>query len=59
MISLFKGRKLKPDEKGVIDKLEKHGWTVMSIKEDPGKTGWSYTIGLFENYQHPEPIYSR
>jgi hypothetical protein len=56
MIGRFKGRKLKPDEEDVIGNVEKYGWTVMHIKDEPGKPGWSFTIGLFENFRHPEVI---
>jgi hypothetical protein len=56
MPSRFKGRKLKPDERNVIEKVEKYGWMVMSIKDEPGKPGWSYTVGLLESFRHPEVI---
>ena len=56
MIDRFQGLKLQPDEIDTIAKVEKYGWMVMNIKEEPGKMGWSYTIGLFETYQHPEVV---
>jgi len=28
----------------------------MNIKDEPGKPGWSYTVGLFENFGHPEIV---
>jgi len=28
----------------------------MNIKDEPGKPGWAYTVGLFENFEHPEIV---
>src|SRR6266481_118144 len=56
MLSRFQNRKLKAEDKVFIAKVEKFGWMVTDIKDEPGKPGWSYTTGLFEHYQHPEVI---
>jgi hypothetical protein len=56
MLKRFQGCKLEPDEIGLVSKVENYGWTVMHIKDEPGKPGWSFTIGLFENFRHPEVI---
>lgn len=56
MIERFQDREMTPDEKDVVEKVEKFGWMVMNIKDDPGKPGWSYTVGLFGSYKHPEIV---
>jgi hypothetical protein len=56
MLKRFQGCKLEPDEIALVSKVENYGWTVMHIKDEPGKPGWSFTIGLFENLRHPEVI---
>ena len=56
MLLRFKDRKLDANDRKFIKNVEKYGWTVMNIKDEPGKTGWSYTVGLFEHYSHPEVI---
>ena len=56
MIERFHGRELDANDKAFLAKVEEHGWMVMSIKDEPGKPGWSYTVGLFENFAHPEIV---
>jgi hypothetical protein len=56
MIPRFQGCTLDAEEKDAIEKIETYGWMVMNIKDEPGKSGWSYTIGMYETYGHPEII---
>ncbi len=56
MLPRFQNCDLAPDEKKVVDDVEKRGWHVVVIKDEPGKTGWAFTVGLFETYQHPEVV---
>ena len=56
MLPRFQNRELKAEDEAFIAKVEKFGWMVTDIKDEPGKPGWSYTTGLFEHYQHPEVI---
>src|SRR5258708_32104827 len=56
MLPRFQNRELKAKDKAIITKVEKFGWMVTNIKDEPGKPGWSYTTGLFEHYQHPKVI---
>lgn len=56
MIERFKNRKLDAQETTVLGHIESHGWSVTNIREEHGRPGWSFTIGLFENYGHPEVI---
>ena len=56
MLSRFKDRKLKSDEKKLVSDIELVGWAIMNIKDEPGKTGWAFTVGLYETYKHPEVL---
>ena len=56
MIERFQGRELDDGERKVIDQIELHGWNVTNIREQDGVPGWAFTIGLFENYGHPEVL---
>jgi hypothetical protein len=31
-----------------------HGWALVQVRDDDDGTVWSYTIGLVENFGHPE-----
>jgi uncharacterized protein DUF4262 len=56
MIPRFQDRQLDADDRKFIDDVEQYNWMVMNIKDEPGTAGWSYTVGLYEHYQHPEVI---
>jgi hypothetical protein len=43
------------DEKLLAD-IEKYGLQVMRVLADEAGPGFSYSIGLFESYKHPEII---
>lgn len=40
----------------LLSNIEKYGLEVMHILEDKTGPGFSYSVGLFESYQHPEII---
>ena len=54
MIERFRGRELDDSERAVLDHVERLGWSVTNIREEDGAPGWAFTIGLFENFGHPE-----
>jgi len=56
MIERFRGRQLDEDERNVLGHVERHGWSVTNIREQDGAPGWAFTIGLFENFGHPEVV---
>jgi hypothetical protein len=56
VIERFKGRELDESELKVLGHVEHHGWNVTNIRDEDGKPGWAFTLGLFENYRHPEVI---
>lgn len=43
------------DEQVVTD-VANFGWHVVNIMEENGLPGWSFSIGLFANYDHPEIV---
>ena len=43
-------------DKKLQDDIEEFGLQVMYVTEDDQGPGFSYSIGLFENYHHPEII---
>ncbi len=49
-----------PFEQNVIDDVAEHGFSIMnilnSVDDDGGRPEFSYTIGLFANFKHPEII---
>lgn len=54
MIERFRDRELDEGEREVVDHVERHGWSVTNIREEAGAPGWAFTVGLFENFGHPE-----
>ncbi len=56
MFPRFRELTLDDEERDFVAGVEKHGWIVMTIKDEPGRASWSYTVGLFENFRHPEVI---
>jgi len=47
---------LQPDERKLIDDVEKYGCHVIQIREEGGFPAWSYTVGLKEVLGCPELI---
>jgi hypothetical protein len=43
-------------ERKALDDIAKRGWHCLSVPEDGGEPPWSFTIGLFETWKHPELI---
>jgi hypothetical protein len=47
---------LKPDERKLLDDVEKYGCHIIHVREEGGLPGWSYTVGLYEIFRQPEII---
>ncbi len=43
-------------EQKAIDDIREYGLHIISVAEDEAGPGFAYSIGLFENYAHPEVI---
>ena len=40
----------------VLNNIAEYGWHCVNVVEDNGCPPWSYTIGLYETWEHPEFI---
>ncbi len=45
-----------PDDEKLIADVKEYGWYVLKILEKNGVPGWAFSVGLFENFNHPEII---
>jgi hypothetical protein len=43
-------------DQGVIRHIDEFGWHVMFVGESDRLPGWSYSIGLYDTFRHPEII---
>jgi len=43
-------------ERKVISDVREYGWHCLNVLEDKKGPGFSFSIGLFETWQHPELI---
>lgn len=53
-ICVHRNHELAADEVRLLDDIEKYGCHIVHVKEDALLPGWSYTIGLYENFEQPE-----
>ena len=47
---------LTSSDKKLLDNVENYGWHVLKIMEDEKGPGFTYSIGLYKNFNHPEII---
>lgn len=45
-----------PDPQQVRDGIAEHGWLCVHIMAERGEAPYSFTVGLFQTYSHPELI---
>ena len=43
-------------ERIVLSNIAEYGWHCVNVLEDDGHPPWSFTIGLYETWNHPELI---
>src|ERR1700730_18948710 len=43
-------------ERIVLSNINEYGWHAVNVIEDDNHPPWSFTIGLFETWDHPELI---
>ena len=55
-IAAHRENALKPDEKKLLDDVEKYGCHIIHVREEGDLPGWSYTVGLYETFRQPEII---
>ena len=45
-----------PGEAQLLADIEHVGWHMITVAEDDEGPGWTYSIGLFHSYGHPEVV---
>lgn len=55
-IQLLRQTELQPDERKLVDDVEAYGRHIIQVRPDNEIPGWSYTIGLYENFGQAEVI---
>jgi hypothetical protein len=40
----------------IVHDVNVHGWHVMQVLPEQTQPGWSYSIGLFKTFRHPEVV---
>src|SRR5437899_8586697 len=43
-------------ERKVLGDIAEYGWHCLNVLEENGQAPWTFTIGLFETWKHPELI---
>jgi Domain of unknown function (DUF4262) len=44
------------DDEKLIKDVKEHGLHVVIVPEESGTPGWAFSVGLYQNYNHPEII---
>ena len=44
------------DDQKLLDDVAKYGWHVIKVLDQSDAPGWAYSVGLFQNFDHPEII---
>lgn len=47
---------LSEDDKSILQRREEYGWFVNMIAQDSEGPGFAYSLGLYEEFQHPEIV---
>jgi len=42
------------DDQKLLDDVAEYGWHVIKVLDQPDAPGWAYSVGLFQNFGHPE-----
>jgi hypothetical protein len=45
-----------PNDQKLLDDVAEHGWHVIKVIDQPDSPGWAYSVGLFQNFRHPEIV---
>ena len=43
-------------DRKLLSDIDRVGWHVIMILEGDGTPGWSFSVGLFETFKHPEVV---
>ena len=56
MCQICDGASIDEVRKAVDRKIDLHGWVVQAVEGGADSDPWAYTIGLVEQFQHPELV---
>jgi hypothetical protein len=43
-------------DRKLLSDVERVGWHVVMIPEEDGEPGWSFSVGLYKTFRHPEIV---
>ena len=43
-------------DRKLLSDIDRVGWHVVMIPEEDGTPGWSFSVGLFKSFKHPEVV---
>jgi hypothetical protein len=49
-------RELSESDQKPLSDIERVGWHIIHISEDEDGPGWSFTVGLYHTFKHPEIV---
>ena len=44
------------NDQQLLDDVAEYGWHVLNVLDQADAPGWAYSIGLYQNFAHPEVI---
>jgi len=47
---------LDDSDRKLLSDIDRVGWHVVMIPEEDGTPGWSFSVGLFKSFNHPEVV---
>lgn len=56
MVRTLKDAGLDDGDRKLLSDIERVGWHVVMIPEEEGTPGWSFSVGLFKRFNHPEIV---
>jgi hypothetical protein len=56
MVRTLNDPSLDEHERKAVEDVSRHGLHVVRVLPEGGTPGWAFSIGLWENYQHPEVV---
>ncbi len=56
MVRSWTDDKLDDGDRKLLSDIDRIGWHVVMIPEENGEPGWSFSVGLFKSFRHPEIV---
>lgn len=56
MCDICDGKTFEATLTDILDHVRTTGWALSGVESEPDQTGWAYTIGLMDSYDHPELV---